>query len=344
MGVRLVKYNTTSNGSSGTFDHNLLENRDMEDQHPVSAISGLEERLTEMMTEVEERISNIKQTLKDLEDTTIVDEKTGQVIIYNSSTNTWENKNYIQQQDLPYPCSNINGQIVQYTGENKTYSPRSNFSLAIVNGYFYKCILDPDNTSFTYSNRSWGGGDYSSYNITSQEEYTVTAYIKRVYVYIDDIGLYTGLYETINGSRNYDGTTVTFTLPAGSTLSFRGSGQNSAVVQNITFKGTLYKWVRINVQPSEIDDINISETSTYSSTKIEDLLNHLQGKLKLSELSDTTITDPQKSDIIMYNLDTEQWENKPNNVSLFYNDANYIARHITAKEMQTIWDDVEIAY
>lgn len=43
MGVRLVKYGVTADG--GTYDHNKLENRDMEDQHPISAITGLQEKL-----------------------------------------------------------------------------------------------------------------------------------------------------------------------------------------------------------------------------------------------------------------------------------------------------------
>ena len=332
MGVRLVKYNTTSGGSSGTFDHNLLENRDMADQHPITAISGLEERLQEMMSEVEVMLGNIKQTLKDLEDTTIVDEKTGQIIIYNSSTNTWENKDYIQQQDLPYPCSDISGQILQYIGENKKYS-QLNFSLDIVNGYFYKCILDEDNTSIRIPDMA-GSGNWWSPVYSYAQDFTVSVDMTWGNIYIDGSLYYYGGATYSNH--------LTFVLKAGQRLQFNLGNSNYA--RNIILTGTLYKWIRINVQPSEIDDINTSETSTYSSTKIEDLLNNLQGKLKLSELSDTVITDPQKSDIIMYNSDTEQWENKPNNISLFYNDAGYIARHITAKEMQTIWDDVEIDY
>ena len=92
MGVRLVKYNTTSGGGSGTFDHNLLENRDMADQHPVSAISGLEERLAEMMSEVEIIFSNIKQTLKDLEDTDVDNVTDRNILMYNIDTENWEAK------------------------------------------------------------------------------------------------------------------------------------------------------------------------------------------------------------------------------------------------------------
>lgn len=52
MGVRLVRYNngvvTGSGSSSGTYDHNELTNRDLVNQHPISAITGLQESLDEL--------------------------------------------------------------------------------------------------------------------------------------------------------------------------------------------------------------------------------------------------------------------------------------------------------
>lgn len=332
MGVRLVKYNTTSGGGSGTFDHNLLENRDMADQHPVTAISGLEERLQEMMSDVETMMGNIKQTLKDLEDTAIANEKTGQIIIYNSSTRMWENKNYIQQQDLPYPQSDINGQIVQYIGNNKTYT-KPNFSLDIVNGYFYKCILDENNTSIRIPDMA-GSGNWWSSVYSYEQDFTVNVDMTWGNIYVDGSQYYYG------GATNNKH--LTFPLKAGQTLQFNLA--NSAYARNIILTGTLYKWKRIDVQPDPINDAISATSTTYSSNKIDQLFANINALLNLKDLSDTNIVTPMKNDIIMYNSDTEKWDNKPNNISLFYNDAGYIARHITAKEMQAIWDDVEIVY
>lgn len=45
MGVRLVRYGLEKTGGWGTFDHSELTNRDLPDQHPISAITGLEEEL-----------------------------------------------------------------------------------------------------------------------------------------------------------------------------------------------------------------------------------------------------------------------------------------------------------
>ena len=49
MGVRLVKYNRTAEGNENSYynDHDYLVNRDLPNQHPIGAISGLEERLEE---------------------------------------------------------------------------------------------------------------------------------------------------------------------------------------------------------------------------------------------------------------------------------------------------------
>lgn len=43
------EYDPGAGGEGGTDDHNLLYNRDMEDQHPISAITDLEEVLDEKM-------------------------------------------------------------------------------------------------------------------------------------------------------------------------------------------------------------------------------------------------------------------------------------------------------
>lgn len=43
-------YGGTSGGSDGTFDHSLLFNRNANNQHPISAINGLEDELPDTLT------------------------------------------------------------------------------------------------------------------------------------------------------------------------------------------------------------------------------------------------------------------------------------------------------
>ena len=59
MGVRLVKYNRTAEGNENSYynDHDYLVNRDLPNQHPIYAISGLQEVLNVLE-------DNIKETNK----------------------------------------------------------------------------------------------------------------------------------------------------------------------------------------------------------------------------------------------------------------------------------------
>ena len=59
MGVRLVKYNRTAEGNENSYynDHDYLVNRDLANQHPIYAISGLQEVLNVLE-------DNIKETNK----------------------------------------------------------------------------------------------------------------------------------------------------------------------------------------------------------------------------------------------------------------------------------------
>lgn len=46
MGVRLVKYGVIN--GTGTYNHDEMENRDLPDQHPISAITGLEDKIKQI--------------------------------------------------------------------------------------------------------------------------------------------------------------------------------------------------------------------------------------------------------------------------------------------------------
>jgi hypothetical protein len=67
MGVRLVRYNngiTTGSGGSGkgTFDHNELINRDLVNQHPISAITGLQESLDGLQALIDSLVKNYEDS------------------------------------------------------------------------------------------------------------------------------------------------------------------------------------------------------------------------------------------------------------------------------------------
>jgi hypothetical protein len=61
MGIRLVKYGMGSD--IGTYDHNELDNRSLPNQHPISSISGLQEELNKLNTNLNnKRDYNIEDT------------------------------------------------------------------------------------------------------------------------------------------------------------------------------------------------------------------------------------------------------------------------------------------
>ena len=77
MGVRLVRYNngviTGSGSSGGTYDHNELTNRDLANQHPISAITGLQESLDELQALIDSLVKNYEDSRSihfDIDDST----------------------------------------------------------------------------------------------------------------------------------------------------------------------------------------------------------------------------------------------------------------------------------
>lgn len=104
MGVRLVRYNKNgaAAGGNGTFDHSELLYRDLPDQHPIHAITGLQDALDN----IDQTFIEINQTIEDLtklnkfEDTNSIDmdfdTNTGMlkanVKLFNSEDNALEQK------------------------------------------------------------------------------------------------------------------------------------------------------------------------------------------------------------------------------------------------------------
>lgn len=99
MGVRLVKYinGYISDGiSEGTFYHDELVNRDADNQHPISAITNLQETLTGLQETLDKANAIISTLVKSYKDSMSihfdVDEETGtlaaNVKIYESKDNT----------------------------------------------------------------------------------------------------------------------------------------------------------------------------------------------------------------------------------------------------------------
>lgn len=99
MGVRLVRYNNgviTGNGgygSNGTFDHNELINRDLVNQHPISAITGLQESLDELQALIDSLVKNYEDSRSihfDIDDSTKT--LTANVKIFASKDNAIQEK------------------------------------------------------------------------------------------------------------------------------------------------------------------------------------------------------------------------------------------------------------
>ena len=99
MGVRLVRYNNgviTGNGGyggNGTFDHNELINRDLVNQHPISAITGLQESLDELQALIDSLVKNYEDSRSihfDIDDSTKT--LTANVKIFASKDNAIQEK------------------------------------------------------------------------------------------------------------------------------------------------------------------------------------------------------------------------------------------------------------
>lgn len=88
MGVRLVKYGVIN--GTGTYNHDELLNRDLPNQHPISAIIGLEDRLKQIDIDVKnassiDNIINTSSLTLGYDKTTKT--LTGNVNIFNSEDN-----------------------------------------------------------------------------------------------------------------------------------------------------------------------------------------------------------------------------------------------------------------
>lgn len=93
MGVRLVKYGVIN--GTGTYNHDELINRDLPDQHPISAITGLEDRLEQIYIDIK-NASGIEATI-DTRSLALSYDKTtatltGNVKIFNSEDNAIQEK------------------------------------------------------------------------------------------------------------------------------------------------------------------------------------------------------------------------------------------------------------
>lgn len=93
MGVRLVKYGV--NNGAGTYNHDDLLNRELPDQHPISAITGLEDRLKQIDIDITnagsiDNIINTPSLTLNYDKTTKT--LTGNINIFNSEDNALEEK------------------------------------------------------------------------------------------------------------------------------------------------------------------------------------------------------------------------------------------------------------
>ena len=182
MGVRLVRYNKNGaiTGGNGTFDHSELLYRDLPDQHPIQAITGLQETLDN----IDQSFIDINQTIEDLaklnkfEDTNSIDmdfdTNTGMlkanVKLFNSEDNAIRQKTTglyvdkyfdidIEDTNTLHLTTEVKGETLKTMYEsgtrfshNNTWDNISNTSEA--NAWYYsdslKSFIQPENTvSFT---------------------------------------------------------------------------------------------------------------------------------------------------------------------------------------------------
>ena len=95
MGVRLVRYNngiiTGSSSLGGSYDHNELLNRDLANQHSISAITGLNEALNELQSLIDS-IVNIYEDSRSIHFSIDNTKLTADVKIFNSEDNAIQEK------------------------------------------------------------------------------------------------------------------------------------------------------------------------------------------------------------------------------------------------------------
>ena len=175
---------------------------------------------------------------------------------------------------MPVPHAGIANKIVQYVGTSGTFT-QPNFSIDVTTGYYYKAVLDPDNSVVTIPNQT-NSNQSNSYSFP--QEMTITLNAKRGYAYIDEVAVITPRPDGNAEDR-------TFVLPANSILRFWSNVVGYAMT-NIKATGTLYKWIPQNVQPqpSSINSIN--------------------------DINDVEITDAQDGQAIVYDEENDKWINK----------------------------------
>ena len=93
MGVRLVKYGVIN--GTGTYNHDEMDNRDLPDQHPISAITGLEKVLEQINIDIQ-NVTGIESTIETRSLKLNYDETaktlTGNVKIFDSEENAIQEK------------------------------------------------------------------------------------------------------------------------------------------------------------------------------------------------------------------------------------------------------------
>lgn len=93
MGIRLVKYGV--NNGTGTYYHDELSNRDLPDQHPISAITGLEDKIKQIDLDIQ-NVTGIEETIETrslkLEYNKSAKTLTGNVKIFASEQNAIQEK------------------------------------------------------------------------------------------------------------------------------------------------------------------------------------------------------------------------------------------------------------
>ena len=157
MGVRLVQYNRNNNNGDGSLnrDHDELINRDLLNQHPIYAITGLQEVLNILEDSTQETNTRLNQEVERINsDIEYINKKNENIIDIVNNLNVIKDVKDTYSVDMSYDTTT---QILK--ADVKVYEDTKNDSNAIqvlADGLYVPKTLTEDSNTVTWSVKSLG--------------------------------------------------------------------------------------------------------------------------------------------------------------------------------------------
>ena len=155
MGVRLVQYNRNNNNGDGSLnrDHDELINRDLLNQHPIYAITGLQEVLNILEDSTQETNTRLNQEVERINsDIEYINKKNENIIDIVNNLNVIKDVKDTYSVDMSYDTTT---QILK--ADVKVYEDTKNDSNAIqvlADGLYVPKTLTEDSNTLTWSVKS----------------------------------------------------------------------------------------------------------------------------------------------------------------------------------------------